>query len=236
MARYARGAREPVRYGTRWGRAGAAVGLSGSLLAAMGAMVSTNVLAAHVSIDSQASPSQFNTSKLTGQDVAFGMAQANVNGATKSVLRAGFAQATLDGFCVSKTESVLGIFDVTLKVTSGNGAAGDDIIARNASFDLTQLRGTQINLEGKDQVGQATADVTTTKTGGVFDANPLGAPEAGYGKGWVAIDASRGTLTNLKGKLYSVQIQGDITLPNLSIGVGGDYGYACHAGSTAFTN
>lgn len=236
MATYIRSTGEPVRYGTRWGRAATTFVAAGGLLATMAAMVSTHVLAAYVSIDSQAKPSEFNTSKLTGQDVAFGMAETSVNGTTKSVLRAGFAQATLDGFCVSKTENVLGLFDVTLKVTSGNGAAGDDVVANNASFDLTELRGDQINLEGKDQVGQATADVTTTKTDGDYDANPLSAPTAGYGKGWVAIDAARGTLNNVKGKLYAVQIQGDITLPNLSIGVGGDYGFACNGASTTPTN
>ncbi|UDY23205.1 DUF6230 family protein [Nocardioides sp. Kera G14] len=234
MARYARAAAEPIRYGIRWGRAGAVAGVSLGLLGSMTALVTTNALAAYVTVSSQSKPSEFNTSKLTGQDVAFGMVQSDVNGTIKPVLRAGFASATLDGFCVSKTENVLGLFDVTLKVTSGNGAAGDDIVASNASFDLTELRGTTINLEGKDQVGQATADMTTTKTGGTFDTNPLGAPTGGYGAGWVGIDASKGTLSGLKGKLYSVEIQGDITLPNLSIGVTGASGFACNtvAGTT----
>ena len=236
MSRFARGAGEPVSYGTRWGRAAATFAAGGTVLGAMAAMVSTHVLAAYLSIDSQAKPSGFNTSKLTGQDVAFGMTQATVNGSTKAVLRAGFATATLDGFCVSKTENVLGLFDVTLKVTAGNGVGGDDIIANNASFDLTDLRGAQINLEGKDQLGQTTTDVTTTRTGSTYDANPLGGPTDSYGKGWVAIDATRGTLTNLKGKLYSVQIQGDITLPNLSIGVSGDYGFACDGSGTTISN
>lgn len=235
MSRYPRAASEPVRYGTRWGRATLVTALSGSLLAAMAALVSTNVLAAYVSIDSQAAPSEFNTSQIVGQDVAFGMAQASVAGTPKPVLRAGFASATLDGFCLSKTESVLGLFNVTLKVTAGKGSAGVDIQANNASFDLTSLRGNAINLEGKDQVGQATTDVTTTMTGSAYDANPLGAPTAGYGKGWVAIDASKGTLTGVKGKLYSAQVQGDITLPNLSIGVGRS-SFACDAADTTISN
>lgn len=236
MRRRTGGADESIRYGTRWVRLVAFAGVSGALLASMAAMVSTNVLAAFVSVNSQAEPARFNSSQIVGQDVAFGMAQANVNGATKSVLRAGFATATLDGFCVSKTENVLGLFNVTIKVTAGNNAPGADISANNASFDLLTLRGSQINLSGKNQVGQATTDVTTTKTGANFDANPLGAPTAGYGKGWVAIDAASGTLTGIKGRLYSAQVQGDITLPNLGISVTGDSGFTCDAPSTTTTN
>lgn len=225
-----------AEYRTRWGRFVAFFGVSGAALAAMASMMGSSVLATFVSVNSQADPARFNTSQLDGQDVAFGMVQTQVNGVTKSVLRAGLATATLDGFCVSKTESVLGLFNVTIMVTAGNNAAGADIAASNATFDLISLRGSSINLSGKNQIGQAVTDVTTTRTGTNFDANPLAGSTAGYGKGWVGIDSSSGSLKTVKGRLYSAQVQGDITLPNLNIAVAGDSGFTCDNPATVTTN
>ena len=226
------------RHGTRWGRALplALVGLVA--IGWMGSLVARHVLATYLVINAQGTPASFNTSALVGQDVGFGMVPAAVNGTDKAVLRAGFATASLDGFCVSKSETIAGL-TIVLKVTAGNNTPGTsgDITASNASFDLLSFKssGSGIVMSGMDQIGLTTDDITTTRTGGAFDTNPLGGPVANSGQGWMGIDATQGTFTQLKGKLYSAQVQGSIMLPHLSITTSPS-GTACDDPAAAYQN
>ncbi|MEX0428170.1 DUF6230 family protein [Nocardioides sp. DS6] len=229
------------RNGTRWGRAGMLATVAAAAVVGIATLVDQHVLALYLDIDSEASPASFNTTALVGQDVGFGMVPTSVNGTQKSVLRAGFASATLDGFCLSQTQSLGALGSFTLKVTAGNGTSATDISASNASFDLVNFTAADagIVLSGQDQIGLATSDITTTKTGTSYDSNPLGGPETSYGKGWIGIDASKGSFTKLKGKLYSARVLGNISLPRLSIkafsGTSGDAS-ACDAATTAYQN
>lgn len=221
------------RFGTRWGRTGVLVGSGLAALTIAGSAMATNALATYTIINSQNSPASFTSSAIVGQNVAFGMAQSTLdNGTTSNVLRAGFATAALNGLCVTKTDTIAGI-QYTFKLTAGDGnATTNEITANNALFDLTSIRGSGpgLVLQGLDQIGSASADLTTSSTGGVLDTNPLGAPGgagAAYGAGWAGIQASSGQLNNVTGTLWNAEIQGSINLPNLSISVSLGSGTPC---------
>lgn len=226
------------KHGTRWGRATAMAVVGLAAIVAMASLVMQHVLATYVLINAQSTPASFNTSALVGQDVGFGMVPANVAGTGKAVLRAGFATASLDGFCVSKTETIAGL-TIVLKITAGNNAAGTsgDITAKNATFDLLSFKssGSGVSMSGMDQIGLTTDDITTTRTGGAYDINPLGGPSASNGQGWVGIDASQGAFNQLKGKIYTAEVEGDINLPHLSITTSPS-GTACDDPSAAYQN
>ena len=227
-----------ARHGTRWGRAAIMAAAGIGVIVAMASLVLQHVLATYVVFNTQSTPASFNTSALVGQDVGFGMVPANVNGSGKAVLRAGFATASLDGFCLSKSETIAGL-TIVVKITAGNNAPGTsgDITANNVSFDLPSFKasGSGIAMSGMDQIGLTTDDITTTRTGGAYDINPLGGPLTRYGQGWVGIDASQGTFTQLKGKIYSAEIQGSINLPHLSITTSPG-GTACDDPSASYQN
>ncbi|MFT4264314.1 MAG: DUF6230 family protein [Nocardioides sp.] len=97
----------------------------------------------------------------------------------KNVLRAGFASATLSGLCLSKTETLPILGDVTVKLYSPSSAG--DITASNGVFDLTDIASDSsdagINLKGNTQIGLATTDITTVYANGTglpYKANPFG--------------------------------------------------------------
>ncbi len=207
-------------YGTRWRRTGPAAGLGLALVLGVVWMMKVGVLAAP-GVVYQGKPAKFSSGRVTGQDVGFGMStmtRKNADGTTSQVhvLSAGFATGTLDGFCLSQTQSIAPFGTVVIRVTAGDGnATTREINAVNVQFDITELRGngTGLNLDGIVQMGVASQDVTTLT--GVD--NPLGAP---VGPGWYGIDATAGDLYQVKGYLYDAEIGGPMQLPNLKIQVG----------------
>lgn len=232
------------RTGTRWGRMAVALTTS---LAALGTLAWTSwhhAFGYDATILVQDGDASFSSSRITADDAAFGMAPVRLgDGTWKNVLRAGFATASLDGLCISKTETVLGGLRYTLKLTAGDGTSALESRAANAALDVTSLRGAGINLQGSTQLGQASTDLTTAPGVAPYQANPLGVPgtwDEGFfgpgstgpqaysatgngghvnGQGFTGIDATRGTLTNVHGRLWQAQVSGNITLPNLRIQV-----------------
>jgi hypothetical protein len=230
--------------GTRWGR------MVGALAAGLGALTGLATLTWHQALGFdttlviQDGNATFSSSQITADDAAFGMAPVRLgNGTWKNLLRAGFATASLNGLCVSKTQTVLGGIKYTVKLTAGDGGTGLETRAANAALDVTALRGAGINLQGSTQIGQATTDLTTAPGAAPYLANPFGVPstyDGGWfgpgttgpqvygatgngghvnGQGYTGIDATRGSLTNVYGQLWQAQVTGNITLPNLSIKV-----------------
>lgn len=234
----------PARTGTRWGRAGLVGGLAMGVLTAFASLTWNQALGFDSTVKIQGADASFSTSRLVADDAGFGVGPVRLGtGTWKNVLRTGFAVASLDGLCVSRTEN-LGPFKVTIKLTSGDSTAGTtETKAASAAFDLTKLRGNSINLQGSTQLGLAATDVTTLPGKAPYEANPLGIPNTfagGFfnpdgtggqvysssgngglpnGQGYTAIDATRSALSNAYGSLWQAQINGDITLPNLSINV-----------------
>lgn len=208
------------RYGTRWKRTGPAAAAGLALVAGVLGMMRIGVLAAP-GVTYQGAAAKFSTGRVAGQDVGLGistMTRKSADGSTSQVkvLSAGFATGTLDGFCLSQTQSIAPFGTVVIRVTAGDGdATTREINAVNVQFDLTELRGngTGLNLDGIVQMGLATQDVTTLA--GVD--NPLGAP---LGGGYYGIDASAGDLHQVKGYLFNAEIGGPMRLPNLTIRVG----------------
>ncbi|RNL65075.1 hypothetical protein EFK50_03620 [Nocardioides marmoriginsengisoli] len=229
------------RYGTRWRRTGVLLGAGLAVVVALVALVRTSVIASSIVV--QNASASFSSSAIVGQDVGLGVVPIlRSNGSTGSVLRAGFATVSLNGFCLSKTETIAG-FTYTITLSAGDGnLATNEITANNAVFDLSSMRsagqaGQATNglvLQGIDQLGLAATDVTTTRTGGVFDANPLEASTSGYGKGAFGIDATSGSLSSVKGTLWDAQVNGSINLPNLKIAVTPGTGTACSAAGSAY--
>jgi len=205
-------------YGTRWRRTSVLMLLGIGVMAAMLSLVKAEVLAAQVTY--QGSPAKFSTSRVTGQDVGFGMSNLTVKTAdgtasTKKVLAAGFATGTLDGFCLSQVQNLPVVGDVVVKVSAGDGnATTSEIRASNVQFDITELRGagTGLNLDGVVHLGVATEDITTLP--GI--ANPLGGPT---GTGYFGIDATAGDIYQAKGYLYDAEIGGPMSMPGLEISV-----------------
>ena len=229
------------RYGTRWRRTGALFGFGFVTIAVLVGLVRTSVIASSIVV--QNGSASFATSSIIGQDVGLGVVpMTKKNGTTASVLRAGFAAVSLNGFCLSKTDSVAGL-TYTITITAGDdNLATNEITANKAVLDLTSLRttgqagqtGNGAVLQGVNQFGLAATDITTTKTGGNFDANPLEASTTNYGKGAFGIDATGGTLFSVKGVLWDAQVNGSINLPNLKITVKPGTSAACADTATAY--
>lgn len=249
-------------HGTRWRRAGIMATASMAVVMFLGSMIWTNSLGFNASIIIQNSPMSFSSSRIVANDVGFGVTSVQTqSGERHNVLRAGFASAGLNGLCVSKTESIAGIGNVTFRLTSGDGnAATQEIQAQNAAFDITSLRAqgaTGIRLEGTVQLGLSTPDITTTPGEAPFTSNPLGQVPSGSpmlqnyqagvysagsaginggrmnGQGWVGIDATRGTLETVRGTMWQAQVTGDILLPNLSIAIIPGTAQSCEAAAAA---
>lgn len=233
-----------TRHGTRWGRMAGALAASLGTLAALATLTWNNAFGLDSTIIIQDGNATFSSSQITADDAAFGMAPVRLgNGTWKNVLRAGFATATLDGLCISKTETVAGLVKYTIKLTAGDGTAALESRANNAALDVTSLRGASINLQGSTQLGQATTDLTTSPGAAPYLANPFAVPQTwdgGFhgpgaagpnaysatgngghvnGQGYTGIDATRGALTSVYGQLWQAQVTGDISLPNLTIKV-----------------
>ncbi len=213
-------------YGTRWSRTAPLIVLALLAMTTLAWMSRAQVLAATVTYEG--GTAKFSTGRVEGQDVGFGMSRITVrdragladcatDGATctKTVLSAGFATGTLDGFCLSQRQTLPVLGSVTVKVTAGDGdTATQEISAVNVHFDLTSLRGNGggLNLDGMVHIGLAAQDITTLP--GVD--NPLRTPT---GTGHFGIDATRGDIFAAKGFLYDAEIGGPMSLPNLKITV-----------------
>lgn len=235
-----------VRMGTRWGRSFAAIGMGLVLLTGAGAAVYSNVLGLNASVTIQNEGVSFATSRLKASDVGLGMTLVKgQDGNRRNALRAGFASATMNGLCISKTETFLGIGAVTIKVTAGDGNnTSDEIVAQNAAFDIIELttKGNGVELEGSAQIGLATPDITTVPGAAPFSSNPLGQVNSAFtngtlenydaniwnananggrmnGQGFTGVDATKATITTAYGKVLQAQIVGSIKMPKLKIEV-----------------
>lgn len=210
------GSSEPTRLGTRWTLATPMIVIGFCLTGLLLSLVWTNVLAS--SLVYQGTPAKFSTSRVSGENVAFGvtdMSYKNGDGSTgtRKVLRAGFATSRLNGFCLSQIQSLPGIGNVTVKISAGDGNASTrEIEAVNVQFDVQQLRGngTGVNMDGVVQIGLGAADVTTLP--GVD--NPF---DAQLGIGHFGIDAAAGDIYLVKGLLHNAEIGGPLSLPGLKI-------------------
>ncbi len=226
-------------YGTRWGRASVAMVIGIGLLATLLTAMRTELISAFDStITINNGNATFASSRIYAADAGFGTAVVGrQDGGTQPVLRAGFASATMNGFCLTKTESVPLVGDVTFHLQSGDGnASTSEISARSAAFDITYLRAASspgIDLKGSTQIGLATTDLTTTPGTAPFDANPFEVPKTfdprwysssrngghNNGQGYTAIDATTADLNMVYGDIWQAQIEGDIALPDLRIRV-----------------
>jgi hypothetical protein len=177
----------------------------------------------------QGQKSQFSTAKLSTTNVGFGITPIKAGTSTKYVLRMGFADGTLDGFCLSQTQRILGA-DFTIRLTSRDGGLNvADVAGRNVQFDVTSVTSTNtpntsgdgIVLRGNVALGVATQSITTWQSGGVDVANPLDAPESftGINGRLFGVDSDVGDLYNLKGDIYDAVIEGPLTIKNLKIEV-----------------
>lgn len=212
---------------TAWRSAAVATGAGVLALAGAGLAVQRQAVALDVTF--QERPSQFSTSGLAGSDVAFGTVPTQVSdgaGGTTPVpvLRGGLSKARLDGLCISQRQEMLGA-TYTLRVTAGDGKSGTHgITSSSATFDLTEVSGGSapgIALGGTVQIGQTAGDVTTVP--GVDD--PLRAPGSGR---YLAIDASSGELSDVRGTVYGFAISEAASIPGLTIEIlPGDKG--CHS-------
>lgn len=249
------------RHGTRWRRSLVPVVVGAALTAGMATATMSSALGFNATVtimntnaNTDLNGMSFSTSGLVANDAGFGMAPVKTqNGAWKNVLRAGFAGATLQGLCLTKTESLGLLGNYTIKLYAPSSTA---ITASNGVFDLTDLVGDTtdlgINLKGSTQIGLSTADITTVSatggTGPPYDAMPFGEVPSGnspldtfdaslytpssnlgnwvvdgkphtFGGGWTGIDAGSAVLGKSAGRLWQVQLSGNITLPNLQITV-----------------
>ncbi|MGY0539289.1 DUF6230 family protein [Nocardioides sp. YJ-D4] len=229
-------------YGTRWRRMVAAttvgLGLLAGMVATMGSSASA-VFSPTLTINNGSST--FSSTNIHAADAAFGTSLVQTQAAASSggdwtpVLRAGFASATMNGFCLSRVEEVGMLGSYTIRLTSGDDdPATNEINAQMAVFDITQLRaaaGPGINLQGVAQIGLAPTDLTTNPGSAPYAANPMGLPQAfdpswyqasgngghNNGQGFTGIDATVADLNSVYGDVWQAQIEGKVTLPNLEI-------------------
>ena len=229
-------------YGTRWRRMVAAMtvgfGLLAVMVTAMGSSASA-VFSPTLTINNGSST--FSSTNIHAADAAFGTSLVQTQAAASSggdwtpVLRAGFASATMNGFCLSRVEEVGMLGSYTVRLTSGDDdPATNEINAQMAVFDITQFRAAAapgINLQGVAQIGLASTDLTTNPGSAPYAANPMGLPQAfdsswyqasgngghNNGQGFTGIDATVADLNSVYGDVWQAQIEGKVTLPNLEI-------------------
>ncbi|MFE6509920.1 DUF6230 family protein [Nocardioides sp. NPDC057767] len=229
-------------YGTRWRRMVAAttvgLGLLGAMVVAMGSSASA-VFNPTLTINNGSST--FSSSRIHAADAAFGtalvqtQASASSGGDWTPVLRAGFASATMNGFCLSRVEDVGALGSYTIRLTAGDDdQTTNEISAQRVAFDITQLRAASspgVNLQGTAQIGLATTDLTTNPGTAPYAANPMGVPQGfdakwyqtsgngghNNGQGFTGIDATVANLNSVYGDVRQAQIEGEVTLPNLEI-------------------
>lgn len=205
-------------YGTSWRRTVPMAILGLAAMSTLAGLARADVLASNLVY--QGSPMQLSSTRVTGLDVGFGMSTMQSKNAagvvtTKNVLSAGFATGSVNGMCLSQVQNVPLIGDVTIKLKVGDGNASTlETKAVNVQFDVASLRSNNsgVNLDGMVHIGVASSDITTLP--GVD--NPLGAPT---GVGWFGLDASKGDLYEVRGRLHNVEIGGPMALPGLKITV-----------------
>lgn len=230
--------------GTRWRRSALPIGVGLGLVAASTTAVATSAFGLNASLVIQNSGVSFASSRVVATDAGLGMTVINgQDGNKRNLLRMGFAGASLNGLCISKTETILGVGAVTIRLTSGdNDNTTNEIRAANAAFDVIELqaKGTGVQLHGSVQIGLSTPDVTTVPGAAPFSNNPLGQVNSAFtsgklenydpaiwsasanggrmnGHGFTGIDATKATVTTAYGKLLNAQVVGSVTLPNLRI-------------------
>ncbi|NHA01447.1 hypothetical protein G5V59_20900 [Nocardioides sp. W3-2-3] len=140
------GLMEQGRRGTRWRRMGALLGAGLGTLGALATLTWNQVLGFDATLVIQDGNATFSSSQITADDAAFGMAPVRLgDGTWKNVLRAGFASASLDGLCVSKTETIAGGIRYTLKAHRRRRrcGAGDEGRQRGARRHHAARRGHQ---------------------------------------------------------------------------------------------
>lgn len=177
-------------YGTHWARAGVGIIAGVALLVGMSAASIKHVLGfeATLAIINSNPTDALNgfsiaSAQIHATDAGFGMAPVKqANGSWKNVLRAGFSGASISGLCLSKTETLPVVGDVTVRLLSPTGAGS--IKASNGVFDITDIAGDTtgagINLKGNTQIGLATTDITTVYANGTglpYKANPFGSSD-----------------------------------------------------------
>lgn len=210
--------------GTRWGRS--TVMMLGALSVVAGIVGLNRADVVALTMTYQGSAARFSTDAIRGEDVAIGVSEATIRSSagvdTKiKVLRAGFAVAEMDRLCLSIQQDLPILGTVTLRVESSDDVAGTyEVKAQNVELDILRGRsasGAGINLNGNVKIGMATQDLTTVA--GVDD--PLQQPMDNDGSGYWGLDATQGSIANLSGLLYDVEIVGSIQLPNLKISTNG---------------
>ncbi|MFT4287173.1 DUF6230 family protein [Nocardioides sp.] len=225
----------PTRLGVRWRRALAINVIGLGMLTWLATQLWTGtVFGLGAGLVVQGQKSQFNTAKLSTTNVGFGIMPIKVSdgagGSTdKYVLRMGFAGGTLDGFCISQTQSLLGV-PFTIRITSRDNALNvADVTGKNVQFDVTEVSSTNtpntsgdgIQLRGNVGLGVATQSITTWQSGGTDVVNPLDAPESftGINGRLFGVDSDVGDLYNLKGDIYDAVIEGPLSIKGLKIEV-----------------
>lgn len=229
-------------YGTRWRRMVAATTVGFGLLAGMVATMGSSASAVFSpSLTINNGSSTFSSTNIHAADAAFGTSLVQTQAAASSggdwtpVLRAGFASATMNGFCLSRVEEVGMLGSYTIRLTSGDDdPATNEINAQRAVFDITRLRAAAapgVNLQGVAQIGLASTDLTTNPGSAPYAANPMGLPQAfdsswyqfsgngghNNGQGFTGIDATVADLNSVYGDVLQAQIEGQVILPNLEI-------------------
>ncbi len=224
------------RYGARWKRM-LAVNLFGVAILAWFTtqMLTGRVFGLGAGLVVQSGAAQFSTAQLNTTNVAFAVVPISKRSGTSGtseqyILRFGFAQGKLDGFCLSQTKSILGS-DYTIRLTARDGATGSfDLIGKNVQFDVTSATSTSspaagngIQLKGDVALGGTAQSVTTwlDSAGTADEPNPLDGPGSysGINGRLFAVDSSNADLFNLKGDIYDAIIQGPVDIKNLKIEV-----------------
>lgn len=224
------------QHGVRWRRATALNLVGLALLGCIATLMSSGTTwgLGGPNLVLQGKKSEFSTAKLSTTNVGFGIVpiqvQTGTGKETRYVLRMGFAAGSLDGFCLSQTERILGT-DWTVRVTSHDDVLDvADVSGKNVQFDITSATSTStpntsgngIALRGNVALGVASQAITTWTDGtGNAVVNPLEGPDdfTGVNGRLFGVDSDVGELYNVKGDIYDAVIEGPLTIKNLRIEV-----------------
>ncbi len=199
-----------VRRGTR---RRAAVLLAGGLgaLASMFWMVSHNVMA--VNFTSASNVHQIYTDRIQGTDAAgYLKTQTKYDGDVPAA-QLGFNQAELSGLCLITTESVGVLGEVSLLVIAGEQV--DGTVAGSTSITANQLFIATDQIAGQ---GDQIAKMTLGQSADTVDMGSYG-PFVGGTPGGFGLQAETMNVSDLEGRSFGIDLQGQINLPELKIKV-----------------
>ncbi|MEI4272353.1 DUF6230 family protein [Klenkia sp. LSe6-5] len=180
-------------------------------LGTMFQMVSADVLAVNFTASDNAY--RIYTDRVVGQQAAGYLGAQARSAGDAPAMQFGFQQADLYGLCAIATDELPVLGAVSFVLTAGEPVDGAVSDGADGAINTTALRLATDSLSG---TGENIARLTLGQSADTLDmgGTPFAGPVGGFG-----LQADVMQIGGLDASSYGIDLQGDVTLPNLSIRV-----------------